>query len=56
MVLNGDGWRVWDGWFGCIWSRSGMEMDRFLRMEMDGFEWIGMDSWIGMDVRRRGLA
>ena len=42
MVLNGDGLIFWDGWLGCIWSRSGMEIDGFLemdgwfRMEMDG--------------------
>ena len=41
-VLNGDGLIFWDGWLGCIWSRSGMEidgfleMDEWLRMEMDG--------------------
>ena len=39
MVLNGDGLIFWDGWLGCIWSRSGMEIDGFL--EMDG--WLRME-------------
>ena len=40
--FNGDGYIFWEGWLGCIWSRSGMEIDGFLemdgwlRMEMDG--------------------
>ena len=50
MVLNGDGLIFWDGWLGCIMVQvwNGMEIDGFLemdgwlRMEMDGARQIAV--------------